>query len=261
MFLRTFRTMKFATPCILGLALLIGSPLVHAGTPNSNTVVNNGMSSWTINGQTNPPLTLVRGQTYEFAMQNVNGAHPFNINTINTTGTANLYNNGVTNNGASGTQTLTFVVPANAPSLLHYNCGNHAAMNGSITVVDAGDPPISMNVVNVGMTAWSIDGQSNPPLTLQRGKTYAFVMQNVSGAHPFNINTSNTTGSANQYNNGVTNNGASGTQTLTFIVPNDAPDSLHYNCGNHSGMNGPITIITDVLFVNGFDPTGGVAPN
>ncbi|MCB1578926.1 MAG: hypothetical protein KDI81_16775, partial [Xanthomonadales bacterium] len=77
----------------------------------------------------------------------------------------------------------------------------------------AGDPPVSMDVVNIGMSSWSIDGVSNPPLTLLRGKTYAFVMQNVSAVHPFNINTINTTGSANLYNDGVTNNGASGTQT------------------------------------------------
>lgn len=117
----------------------------------------------------------------------------------------------------------------------------------------AGDPPVSMDVVNIGMSSWSIDGVSNPPLTLLRGKTYAFVMQNVSAAHPFNINTINTTGSANQYNDGVTNNGASGTQTLTFVVPLSAPDSLHYNCGNHAAMNGPITILTDAIFASGFD--------
>ena len=117
----------------------------------------------------------------------------------------------------------------------------------------AGDPPISMDVVNIGMSSWSIDGVSNPPLTLLRGKTYAFVMQNVSAVHPFNINTINTTGSANQYNDGVTNNGASGTQTLTFVVPLSAPDSLHYNCGNHAAMNGPITILTDAIFASGFD--------
>ncbi|SFN21971.1 hypothetical protein [Dokdonella immobilis] len=117
----------------------------------------------------------------------------------------------------------------------------------------AGDPPISMDVVNNGMSSWSIDGVANPPLTLLRGKTYAFVMQNVSGAHPFNINTTNTTGSANLYNDGVTNNGATGTQTLTFVVPLNAPDSLHYNCGNHAPMNGPITILSDAIFAAGFD--------
>jgi hypothetical protein len=110
-----------------------------------------------------------------------------------------------------------------------------------------------LDVVNIGMTSWSIDGLTNPPLTLLRGKSYAFVMQNVSAAHPFNINTINTTGSANQYNDGVTNNGATGTQTLTFVVPLNAPNSLHYNCGNHAAMNGPITILTDLIFASGFD--------
>lgn len=126
--------------------------------------------------------------------------------------------------------------------------------------VHAGEPAISMDVINIGMTSWSIDGQTNPPLTLLRGKTYEFVMQNVSVAHPFNINTVNSTGSANLYNDGVTNNGATGTQTLTFVVAGNAPDSLHYNCGNHASMNGPITILTDELFASGFDPVVVAAP-
>ena len=111
----------------------------------------------------------------------------------------------------------------------------------------------TFNVNTVGMSAWSINGQNNPPLTLFRGQTYQFVMQGTSSVHPFNINTTNTTGSDNLYNDGVTNNGASGTQTLTFVVPTNAPDSLHYNCGNHTSMNGPITIITDEIFSDGFE--------
>ncbi len=117
----------------------------------------------------------------------------------------------------------------------------------------AGSPVVSMDVVNDGFSAWLIDGQSNPPLTLLRGHTYAFVMQNISSIHTFNINTINTTGSGSQYNDGVTNNGATGTMTLTFAVPLSAPDSLHYNCVNHAAMNGPITIIDDGIFANGFD--------
>lgn len=112
----------------------------------------------------------------------------------------------------------------------------------------------TFSVNTVGMSAWSINGQNNPPLTLMRGQTYEFVMQGTSSVHPFNINTTNTTGSAHLYNDGVTNNGASGNQTLTFVVPANAPSSLHYNCGNHAGMNGPITILTDEIFANGFEP-------
>ncbi len=112
----------------------------------------------------------------------------------------------------------------------------------------------SMNVVNSGASAWLIDSVANPPLTLLRGETYEFVLQNVPMSHPFNINTRNTTGSADLYNVGVTNNGATGMSTVTFVVPFAAPDSLHYNCGNHDSMNGTITILTDQLFADGFEP-------
>ena len=50
-----------------------------------------------------------------------------------------------------------------------------------------------------------ISSTDNPPLYLTRGKTYKFSV-NASG-HPFWIKTSATTGTGNQYNDGVTNNG------------------------------------------------------
>ncbi len=137
----------------------------------------------------------------------------------------------------------------------------HAAIRRSVLALGilcagfahAGGADVTYSVASNGFGAWSIDGVDNPPLTLARGKTYAFALQDVSVAHPFNINTINTTGSLNLYNDGVSNNGASGSTVITFVVPEDAPDSLHYNCGNHDAMNGPITIISDTLFVDGFD--------
>lgn len=111
----------------------------------------------------------------------------------------------------------------------------------------------TFSVVNNNTTSWVIDTVDNPPLTLIRGQTYNFALQNTPSNHPFNINTINTTGAASQYNNGVTNNGATGTTIIQFVVPLSAPDSLHYNCGNHASMNGPITIITDTIFASGFD--------
>jgi hypothetical protein len=105
-----------------------------------------------------------------------------------------------------------------------------------------------------GSTSWTIDGQSNPPLSLQRGGTYVFHLNGVSAIHPFNINTINAPGPNFLYNNGVTNNGATGTTDITFVVPADAPDSLHYNCENHVGMNGPITITApERIFIDGFE--------
>ena len=61
--------------------------------------------------------------------------HPFFIKTVNSAGTANAFNTGVTGNGTD-VGTLTFVVPLNAPASLHYNCEFHSSMNGSINVAD-----------------------------------------------------------------------------------------------------------------------------
>lgn len=140
---------------------------------------------------------------------------------------------------------LTLSAPARIAAILLALCTAAPAL--------AGNPSNEFSVTNVGMSAWSINGQNNPALVLLRGQTYNFNLQGVSAAHPFNINTINTTGSANLYNDGVTNNGATGNETLTFVVPNNAPDTLHYNCGNHGAMNGPITILTDELFASGFE--------
>ena len=78
---------------------------------------------------------------------------------------------------------------------------------------------------------------NNPTITLQRGKTYRFDV-NASG-HPFQIRVSN--GGSN-YTNGVVN---AGTQSgaVYFTVPDDAPNSLVYQCTNHAAMVGTINII------------------
>ena len=80
---------------------------------------------------------------------------------------------------------------------------------------------------------------SNPTLYLQKGKNYRFSV-NASG-HPFFINTVNSTGVGNSYNDGVTNNGVA-VGIITFKIPYDAPDILYYNCQHHSSMNGEIRV-------------------
>lgn len=119
------------------LAMLAYSGATMAGTVNTTfNVTNNGASSWVIDGATNPALTLVRGQVYVFALQNVGGSHPFYINTSNTTGAASQYTTGVTGNGGTGNTAIEFVVPMSAPSSLFYNCGNHGSMNGTLTILN-----------------------------------------------------------------------------------------------------------------------------
>ncbi|MCF7806023.1 MAG: CHRD domain-containing protein [Candidatus Marinimicrobia bacterium] len=89
---------------------------------------------------------------------------------------------------------------------------------------------------------YAIDGTEGAEITLTRGNTYAFVMDNVPSFHPFYITTNEVGNGDGEYNNGVTNNGADGTDTLTFTPPSDAPDLLYYQCVNHDYMGYRINI-------------------
>ena len=97
------------------------------------SVTNNLALEFIINGDANPTLELTRGQTYIF---NVSASgHPFWIKTLSSTGTANQYNTGVTNNGVD-VGLITFVVPDVGPTPLYYNCQDHLAMKGTIDLLD-----------------------------------------------------------------------------------------------------------------------------
>lgn len=90
-----------------------------------------------------------------------------------------------------------------------------------------------------GLSAYVLNGVSNPDLALVRGFTYTF--QVGTPGHPFWIKTVQGNGTLNGYNDGVTGNGtASG--TVTFSVPSNAPPLLFYNCQFHSLMTGRFNI-------------------
>jgi len=99
------------------------------------TVTNSGAGAYTINGNNNPTINLIRGFTYYFSI-NASG-HPFWIKTSQVTGTSNAYTSGVSN---SGTQagTITFTVPLDAPSILYYICQFHSSMAGQFNISDLG---------------------------------------------------------------------------------------------------------------------------
>ena len=85
-----------------------------------------------------------------------------------------------------------------------------------------------------------LSNTTDPTIYLARGQTYEFE-NNSGGLHPFEIRVSDQ-GSA--YNTGVTNNGAS-SGVIKFEVPFIAPNTLYYQCANHSGMIGTITVYPD----------------
>lgn len=95
-------------------------------------------------------------------------------------------------------------------------------------------------VTNAGNN-YVISGLMGSNLTLQRGSRYVFQI-NATG-HPMYIQT--TGGSYNVatvYSSGVSGNGTQ-VGTLTFDVPESAPDTLYYQCQYHPNMFGVIYII------------------
>ena len=115
----------------------------------------------------------------------------------------------------------------------------------------SGSPEITWTLTANGSSDYVFSGdgfpssQNDPTLYLMRGQTYKFT--NNTGGHPFRIqSTTATVGGGTKYDDGVTNQDATGAtnQTLTFVVPMDAPDTLYYQCTAHPAMFGTINILT-----------------
>ena len=103
---------------------------------------------------------------------------------------------------------------------------------------------VNYRVRNSGVGAYVVDFQNNPTLTLARGNTYVFNLT-LNGVFPFWIKTEPTTGLGEIYSPGVTRNGAT-TGLVTFIVPQDAPDTLYYASENQVLMQGALNIVNSV---------------
>lgn len=132
------------------------------------------------------------------------------------------------NTGAQRNPTLTLVRGGNYNFIVNQN---------NITT-------FTYRVTNQGSSAYLINYQSNPTLTLVRGNTYNFTLT-LGGDFPFWIKTIASTGTVNQYNNGVVNNGATLGQVV-FTVPYDAPDTLFYSSGTTASMQGQFDIVDAV---------------
>ena len=117
-----------------GVLAFVAATLAPASALAADFTVSGTFPTYTINGQGNPPLTLSRGTTYTFDVSAA--GHPFFIKTQQVTGSGSTFDTGVTNNGVQ-TGTLTFAVPASAPSTLFYQCGVHVPMTGTITIAAA----------------------------------------------------------------------------------------------------------------------------
>lgn len=168
------------------------------------------------------------------------------ISTISYTGVANTSNINADSIVVSGVSTLGVVTGAT-----YYGDGSEVAdvrwdigANGSSDYTYTG----------IGFTQTTND----PILYLLKGNVYEFE-NNSGGGHPFQIRLSNG-GSA--YSDGVTNNGAA-SGIIRFEVPFNAPETLYYQCTNHSGMGNTIytvgrntNISADSLTISGVSTLG-----
>ena len=100
---------------------------------------------------------------------------------------------------------------------------------------------IQYRVVNNGTSSWAIDYEANPTLTLVRGNTYEFILNQTTPLQ-FYIKTELSFGNVNLWNEGVLNNGAT-SGTLTFTVPQDAPDILYYCNPVEFNLRGQLNIV------------------
>jgi len=188
---------------------------------------------------------------YNYSAFNQNGNadqnHKIRLKWINEPGDANLVDwvsydsdetiafTGVTNT-AQKTETLewvvpeTFTIPTLNTSTTNYNIG---AITGAY--------------VHSGIAM----GQNIDIGPLRRGNTYNFILDSTTDGHPFYLTTDSqgafSAGTyGGEYTTGVTNSRAQGSPgtdaTLTFVVPDSAPDTLYYQCGNHQVMGGEISI-------------------
>ena len=129
------------------------------------------------------------------------------------------------------------------------------------------DPIIHNCSPNATFSAWIIDGQSNPSLTLAPGSRHIFHV--IAPGHPFYIKTLREVGDGNQFTDGVRNNGDDNGD-VQFDVPDDAPPLLFYQCGVHPSMGGRLNIMNTVGVEDGIphvawlgrsvpNPTSGAA--
>jgi glucoamylase len=94
---------------------------------------------------------------------------------------------------------------------------------------------------------YNIAGYSGtfPTITLVRGQLYYFNISGISASHPFalRLSSGNTSAVPGTTNNDPVSGNANTSTLIIYRVPNDAPNSIVYQCTVHSSMIGTINIV------------------
>jgi len=94
---------------------------------------------------------------------------------------------------------------------------------------------------------WHVDESHNfnEEVIVYRGGTYRFQVIGSETNHPLYLTTSNSFTSGaylGEYTTGVTGSRSTSGNTLIWIVANNAPNIVYYQCGNHGTMRGNVLV-------------------
>jgi hypothetical protein len=99
--------------------------------------------------------------------------------------------------------------------------------------------------VNASPLSWIVNGNQNPPISLNRGQTYSFDLTAVSSGHPFVINSNSSNAGGTLYA------GPSSATTISFTPDFVMPATIYYHCQVHfTSMLGTITLVTPPVLVS-----------
>jgi hypothetical protein len=145
---------------------------VGGGTTSEWTLGADGFSNFTFTGpgltgaESDPPLYLIRGQSYRFT-STLGATHPFRIQSTPNGSTGTQYNDGITNNDLQN-GTLVWDVQFDAPKILYYQCTNHGNMGGPIYIL--GEDEVSPSYTDVNVSG---------ALTVSQGRIQANAASNL----------------------------------------------------------------------------------
>lgn len=176
--------------------------------------------------------------------------------TINTIDAESQRNNGYYGprfTAQTGTKTYIFYVAAihSNGSFLGYgellgNVNTNTPQTYNLAVTAGGSSAYTMSGSH---RSGSIPSSNNPSIVINVGDIVNFNLSAASGSlatHPFNIKTAATTGTGNRVTTGtVSNNGRNTAGTTSWNTGTGttvSPGTYYYICGNHSSMQGTITV-------------------
>ena len=187
--------------------------------------------TYTVNNYAAYDLFDQMTQTHSLYLKWIDGAGTDNlISWATSTGPVSDTHPDINSGNATDVQRINISVPA------------------TITLPTLTPPTVNYTVVNNGAGAYTFSGAAkgdNPNIgPFYRGGTYTFNI--TATGHPLYLTTDNGTNFASgtyfgEYTTGVTGS-RSDNGTVTITVDASAPNTLYYQCGNHSGMRGVITV-------------------